>query len=38
MTRRLVERLDTLAHRIGWCPNWLCDWHDHHITGEQENS
>lgn len=35
MRARIVEWLDTVGHRIGWCPNWLCDYHDYLITGER---
>jgi len=34
MIARLVDFLDDLGHRIGWCPAWLCDLQDYMITGE----
>jgi hypothetical protein len=24
--------LDTMMHRLGWTPSWLCDRHDLEIT------
>lgn len=35
MFHRFIELLDCLGHHIGWCPKWVCDLHEYHITGER---